>query len=211
MKNTIVSLIINEEGLYEGDLKYYFKHVFNASNVRAPYHNFRHMMHVTFQVYDAMKYYHYFEEYGKKKARAFLIAAMFHDYNHPGKKRDDHQNIVDAKKGIRDVILPEDQELLGFIEMLIGATEYPHVQIDNSLEVDIIRDADTAQTFSDAWYQQVIFGLSQEMGITPMQCLQHETEFITSIPLTTQWAKDKYSEDKKEKLADIKKLLTFLN
>ena len=211
MKNIIVSLITNEEGLYEGDLKYYFKHIFNAPNVRAPYHNFRHMMHVACEVYDAMKYFKYDETHGKRKARAFLIAAMFHDYGHPGKMGNDHQNIIDAKSALQKYLLPEDQDLLESIENIIDATEYPHVELPETLEVQIIRDADTAQTFSDVWLQQIIFGLSQEMGVTPLKCLQDESKFIASIPFKTQWAIDKYTEDKVQRLADIEQMLTFLN
>ena len=47
MNSTILNIVNNREGLYEGDLKQYFKMVFEAPNVFNPYHNFRHMLHMT--------------------------------------------------------------------------------------------------------------------------------------------------------------------
>lgn len=44
VKGSIPDIILNREGLYRGDLKHYFKVLFNnAKNLNNPYHNFRHM------------------------------------------------------------------------------------------------------------------------------------------------------------------------
>jgi len=41
-------IIANDEKLYEGDLIYYFQVLFlKANNLYNPYHNFRHMSHVS--------------------------------------------------------------------------------------------------------------------------------------------------------------------
>ena len=58
VRGTLPEIIRNDAGLYEGDLKVYFKAVFtNAQNLQKGYHNFRHMFHVVWLCYQAIAFY----------------------------------------------------------------------------------------------------------------------------------------------------------
>ncbi len=212
MKKTILPLILNEEGLYEGDLRYYFKLVFNAPNVNNPYHNFRHLLHVTWEAHNALLFYKNHSDYKifKKAARALLIAALFHDYGHKGVMGGDHENIVTAINAVRKFILDEDKNLLSGIEKLIAATEYPLIDCDLSMPVQIIRDADMSQAFSDTWMQQMVFGLAREYKISATDFLKQQLIFIPNIKFYTEWAKEKFDPQKEEKVSEVKALLEIV-
>jgi hypothetical protein len=54
----IPEIIGNDRGLYEGDLTGYFRAlIFHATNLTRPYHNLRHMLHVTWLCYQAAEFY----------------------------------------------------------------------------------------------------------------------------------------------------------
>lgn len=58
IRGSLDQLINNKYNLYEGNLRAYFQIIFHkAKNLNNPYHNFRHMMHVTWLSYLACKYY----------------------------------------------------------------------------------------------------------------------------------------------------------
>lgn len=80
----LIGVIDDELNLYDGNLRYYFKVVFEkARNLNNPYHNFRHIFHVTWLCYKALAYYKENNKpIDKNDARALLIAAMFHDFDH---------------------------------------------------------------------------------------------------------------------------------
>lgn len=207
MNQTIITIISNPEGVYEGDLKHYFKVVFNAPNAQVPYHNFRHMMHITCQTYDAIKYYGDFE---RRRARALLIAALFHDYGHKGVVGNDSENIAVALSAIRHYVLDRDKDLLPEIEGLISVTEFPHKDCDATRSVQILRDADMTPAFDDVWIQEVVFGLSKEFGIDALSFLRQELEFIPSVKFSTTWAMEKFSQRKNERLTEIETIVSFL-
>src|SRR5580704_3760633 len=76
-------IIGNEKGLYEGDLIFYFQTLFfRSSNLHNPYHNFRHMLHVLWLCYKACL--HYEKKLTPREMRNLLVAALFHDFDHPG-------------------------------------------------------------------------------------------------------------------------------
>lgn len=204
---SIVDIVQNTEKVYDGDLQYYFKIIFSAPNVNAPYHNFRHMMHITWSAYDAIKYY---GDFDKRDARALLIAAMFHDYGHKGTAGNDFENIANAKESVRNHIMEKDKNLLPSIEELISATEFPYTTIGIARGVRILRDADMSPSFDNVWIQEVLFGLSKESGKDPTSFLKEELTFISNITFNTDWAIKKFSLKKEERIAEIEKLLRML-
>jgi hypothetical protein len=69
----IAIVIGNDHGLYEGDLGRYFRAVFfDAANIDRPYHNLRHMLHVTWLCYQAGEYYR--DRLTPRQIRNLLIA-----------------------------------------------------------------------------------------------------------------------------------------
>jgi hypothetical protein len=51
-------IIGNEENLYEGNLIFYFRILFyKSTNLKNPYHNFRHTLHVLWLCQKACRYY----------------------------------------------------------------------------------------------------------------------------------------------------------
>jgi hypothetical protein len=160
-------IIGNEERLYAGDLSLYFRILFfESSNLNNPYHNFRHTLHVVWLCHKACRYYQ--EQLAPRQMRNLLIAALFHDFDHPGRPRrgeedPDRINIDIAIAGLRRYIMSSDHLCLPEIEALIEATHHPYKIGSDELDLlgKIIRDADLAQALSPVWIQQVISALPQ--------------------------------------------------
>jgi len=100
-------IIANDERLYEGDLTLYFRTLFFKSrNLHNPYHNFRHMLHVLWLCHQACGYYQ--NRLTPRRMRNLLIAALFHDFDHPGHPHPgegdpDRINIPIAIAGLRQI------------------------------------------------------------------------------------------------------------
>jgi hypothetical protein len=98
-------IIGNEENLYEGNLILYFRILFyNSTNLKNPYHNFRHTLHVLWLCQKACRYYQ--KKLTPRQMRNLLIAALFHDFDHPGhphpgEQDPDRINIRIAIAGLR--------------------------------------------------------------------------------------------------------------
>ena len=113
-------IIGNEERLYEGNLTFYFRILFfKSSNLHNPYRNFRHMLHVLWLSHKGCRY--YLNELTPLRMRNLLIAALFHDFDHPGrphrgKDDPDRINIPIAIAGLRRYIMPVDRRFLPEIE-----------------------------------------------------------------------------------------------
>jgi hypothetical protein len=72
----IAPIISNDHGLYEGNLVGYFHALFfDATNLDRPYHNLRHMLHVTWLCYQAAEFYQ--DRLTPRQIRNLLIAALF--------------------------------------------------------------------------------------------------------------------------------------
>lgn len=212
MNNIIITIINNEEGLYEGNLCHYFKVIFNSSGIHNPYHNLRHYLHTTCSVYTGAKYMGYYKKYGKRNFRALLIAALFHDLGHSGKIGNDKREICCAIEKTKQHILKDDKDLLQDITNFIKSTEFPHNHSNIPSDGEaLLRDADMCQNFSDVWMQQIIIGLASESELQPIELLKKQLEFLPNIKFATDWAKNEYSDDViKEKINYAKELLEIL-
>jgi len=102
----------------------------------------------------------------------------------------DRINIEIALAGLRQYIMPTDRAFLLEIEALIRATQYPYKIGSEKLDPlgKIIRDADLAQALSNVWIQQVVIGLAQEWGVTPLEALRKQVPFLAGLRFSTQWA-----------------------
>jgi len=209
-KNIALLVVNNTEGLYEGDLQYYFKLLFYASNIFKPYHNFRHMMHVLCTAYIGGKAMNYHKLFGKKGFRALLIAAMFHDYAHSGIMGNDEAEVTRSIVKMKKNLLENDMGLVEEISNLMLATQFPYVACTSSLGVDIIRDCDMSQVLSDVWMQQIIFGLAQEMNLTPFEILERQVNFVSSIKFNTPWAQETFGPYIKIRIDETKQVLAIV-
>ena len=210
---TIPSIVRNDGGLYEGDLKHYFRAVFNhATNLNNPYHNFRHMTHVLWLCYQACVFYS--GGLLKRDMRNLLIAALFHDFDHTGSAGSDVINITLAVSGLRRHIAPEDDGEHERIAEIIKATEYPHVVPPERVGLlsRIIRDADLSQALSVAWIQQVVFGLATEWGRAPLDVLRDQVSFQKKLLFHTEWAQQMFSRLAVDtKVAEVQELVEILD
>ncbi len=206
-KNLILNIVTNREGLYDGDLRYYFRLIFQAPNRRNPYHNFRHIIHVLCQVYLGGKY----EKLGKEEMRVLLIAALFHDYGHSGQMGNDRAEIAKAIASLEVNILDEDQVLFHRIKELIRMTEWPHDYLgDESESIKILRDADLSQVLDDVWWQQIIFGLSEEFGLSEIDTLRRQINFLSGLHFRSAWGKKTYQPKVSARVIDLNEFLDIL-
>ena len=189
MKN-VIQIITNADAKYPGDLKHYLKVIWYSPNVNVPYHNLRHMLHVMWASYHGAEFYG--KEIDARTLRNILIAALFHDYNHPGETGNDAKNIEVAIKGLKTFILHSDKPYLDEICYYIKATQFPHLKMDLTLPAKIIRDVDVAYTLSDAWIQTVSFGLSEEIGLSTEDMLKSQETFLKSLKFETDWGENEY-------------------
>lgn len=202
----IEPIILNANGRYNGDLVHYFIHVCNAPNFHMPYHNFRHMTHVLWEAYDGGVQ----MGLSKEELRILLIAALMHDYDHPGTKGDDSANIDRAIRALDKIALPEDRGHLIEIRAAIRATQYPYTDEAFTPTQLLLRDADQSQTFSLVWMQS-LGGLSQEMGISFKAILEMQRPFMSGLKFHTLWGQNKFIPMIPMHLARVEKILNILN
>jgi len=88
----------------------------------------------------------------QRQIRNLLIAALFHDFDHPGHPHPgaddpDGINIGRSIAALRRHIAPEDRPFLPGIEALIEATHYPYVVAGEQFDLSgqIIRDCRTSR------------------------------------------------------------------
>jgi hypothetical protein len=213
----VPKIIANEERLYEGDLTEYFRVLFfKSNNLNNPYHNFRHMLHVLWLCHKACRYYQ--NHVAPRQMRNLLITALFHDFDHPGHAHPgvddpDRINIEIALAGLRQYIMSADRAFLLEIEALIWATQYPYKIGSEKLDLlgKIIRDADLAQALSPVWIQQVVIGLAQEWGVTPLEALRRQVPFLAGLRFSTEWAGELFlPEFVQAKIEEAEQLLWLL-
>jgi 3'5'-cyclic nucleotide phosphodiesterase len=213
----IPEIIGNDRGLYEGDLIGYFRTlIFHATNLVRPYHNLRHMLHVTWLCYQATEFYR--DRLTPRQIRNLLIAALFHDFDHPGHPHPgaddpDGINIARAIAALRRHIAVEDRLFLPAIEALIEATHYPYAVAVEQLDLSakIIRDADLAQALSPIWIQQVVIGLARERRVSPLEILKTQPAFLAALSFNTEWARERFpARLVAAKITEAERLLALL-
>ena len=211
---TISGIILNQDNLYEGDLKEPFKNfVEHAANLYHPYHNFRHSTHILWLCYQASLFYK--DQLSKREIRNLLIAALFHDFDHAGKVDvTDIENIENAIKGLEKHVSHEDVGHVGEISNLIRYTEFPHKNSGSEIPLSgqILRDADLSQVLSNAWMQAILLGLGQERGKTFAEMLKGQVSFLENVTFATEWAQQAFPPEAiSRKQTEVQELLKILN
>jgi len=205
-------IIENVDNFYEGNLKKYYSIVVNeAQNLENPYHNYRHMMHVVWLCYQACQFYYGTLALSRREMRNLLIAALFHDFDHPGIMGNDDLNIERAVRAFKKYIIEEDFVDQQNIISLMWATEYPYKtnSAELSLPHQIIRDADMGQCFADAWIQQVLFGLGAEWEKNHSEILEAQVPFLNNLKflIATQWGKKTFTQQViDDKISEVNRL-----
>lgn len=202
----------NINNTYDGNLRDYFRVVWNAPNVMLPYHNLRHMFHVTWEAYNGAMFYlsENKDIISRVELRNMLIGGMFHDYNHlGGDATNDAFNIKLAKKGLATYILPQDKPHYDTIASYIDSTEFPHVDKELTLPAKILRDADISYTLSPAWLQIVGYGLPAELNKKPEEIIKFQESFLKGLTFSTTWAECKYRPIIEKRLRQIPILVDF--
>jgi hypothetical protein len=210
-------IIENGENLYLGNLIAYFQILFYKSrNTHNPYHNFRHSLHVLWLCHKACRYYR--AQLTPRQMRDLLVAALFHDFDHPGHPHPeeadpDRLNINIAVASLRKYLLAEDRGSLPEIEALVELTHFPYETAGREVGLlgRILRDADRAQALSPVWLQLVVFGLARERGIEPIDVLRGQTAFLGALSFDTRWARQLFPKKLiRAKIAEAEKLVRLL-
>lgn len=188
-------------------LRPYFKALFYSRGAANPYHNIRHTLDVMIRCDAALNYYELF-------SRELMIASLFHDFDHTGRAGNDDLNIELAVRGMRKHAAGfETDNSLNQIESIIRSTEYGpggHLKENNCQYCRILQDADLAQAFSPAWIRIVLFGLSEELNITPVQMANLQIDFLSKLEFKTTWAELNFDSLIPEKIQETKDLLSLL-
>lgn len=168
----------------------------------APYHNLNHVLCMVKNIYIICNN----EDVKKEDIQTLIIAALFHDFNHSQGKKTDDENIKIAIKACNKYI--EEENLRLNVIDIIKATQYPYVIDEKDLSKNqlIIRDCDMLQTFESNFIQQVLLGLSTELGIELEKFLDMQLSFLDNLKFHTKTAK----ELTKGKISKIKKDVNYL-
>lgn len=179
------------EIIAEYNLGFYVRLLLGSKCRQNPYHNVGHMFHVLYECYEAVVFYHLEVEC----ARPLLIAALMHDYDHPGVAtgQPDSKNILITCEAFMRLCPCEDRGIRDSVIRLIQCTEFPHQGEVDTLG-DIIRDADRSQAFaSKTSYIDVLIDLGQEsLQQLSVEFLEGQIVFLRSLVWNTAWAKSKY-------------------
>ncbi len=130
-----------------------------------------------------------------------------------GRGGNDDLNIELALRAWEKFRLDYDVKLNDDVRILISSTEYGpagHVYNVRSEEQAILRDADMSQVFSESWIRLVLFGLSQELSVTPLAMLQMQEKFITNLQFESQYGQNIIRPKITPKLQEVKDLLAIL-
>jgi len=174
------------------------------------------MLHVLWLCHQACRYHQ--SRLTPRQMRDLLIAALFHDFDHPGhphpgENDPDRVNIPIAIAGLRRYVMSADRAFLPQIEALIEATHYPYKIGSDKLDLlgQIIRDADLAQALSPAWIQQVVFGLAKEWEVSPFEVLKGQGSFLAGLSFSTCWAQQLFPQELiQAKIEEVEQLLRLL-
>ena len=207
-------IINNRDHVYLGNLRHYFRVLFRQTANSNGYHNFRHPCHVLWVCYESLRHPAYRREIPVRKGRNLMIAALSHDFEHSGLPQNDREQIIRAIRGLERHLLPEDAGEIDDISALMVTTEFPH-RIETAklpLEAQILRDGDCSQCFSPVWIQDVVFGLAEERGVSPLEVLRHQEGFMRGLTFSTKWAQGVFTKKVIDaKIEEVRGLLEILD
>jgi hypothetical protein len=169
--------------------------LFNGSR-SLPYHNEYHMWCMVLNCFEAS----FHENLTDGELRGLCAAAIMHDCGHSGGKEEDYVNIKVALDSLRFAQAYAQSSLLGLslaelkiAENCIRATEYPYLDLDLTLPMKIIRDADLMQPYerNEVILMKQYEGLRQEMEIEKTEFAKGVFEFLGNVTWMTSWGRVK--------------------
>ena len=182
----------------------------NSNSNYAPYHNLNHNITVSLFSYYLGKS----EKLNEIDFSELLIASLFHDFNHSAGKKNDSNNINEAKKGISEFLkeYPIENVSLGKINKILDATEFPYKIKNEDLNIQqkIIRDADLCQLFESNRLQSNFLGLQKEAGITLEEQIKRQEVFYKNLNFNTEMGKklgERFKKEINEELNYLKEII----
>lgn len=151
------------------------------------YHNPGHCMRVAMRAWELANL-----EGETEDVRLLIIAALFHDFGHTG-KRPDIDNIEIAVKGMRDCPAVQEEFCLTdirTIEQLIRVTEFPFIHDPKTPHEKIIRDADMMESFEPYHIKTILYNLREELEgvqgkVSVKEAAEMQERFIANIDMLT--------------------------
>jgi hypothetical protein len=189
--------------------------VLNNTSNNAPYHHLHHMMIVTKYLFEG---YGYYKDVLSGDYSSILMSGMFHDMNHSMGKESDEVNVKNAIAAFKtfyeiNIDMLKSEVDPDIVESMLKATQYPYVIPDSklSLHQQLIRDCDLMVILEPDWFQNIMVGLGQEIGITDISKIVGVNKgFHENIEMRTEWAKKKYKEEWPDFLSDLTKINNLL-
>lgn len=192
----------------------------NSSSNTLPYHNITHLISVFESCYDASEHYNFNDIHSSESAEIELcLAALFHDVNHSGGKYDDDTNVKIAIESFQSFYTTlSDEENSRFnnknVEDNIRTTRYPYLITENkelSLSQRILRDSDLTSAFNGDWFQSVVYGLKEEMGVPTLnERINQQINFILNLKPCTDWGKSKLENCKGRILNELANISSMI-
>ncbi len=155
----------------------------NNPNNWNPYHGINHLFSVFQFVANTIAF------IKTDRKQEVLLAALFHDYSHPGKLCDDTVNVNYSAERLADFVTgfvnanPGYEFDKDFAVDLIKITRFPYIVDDSELSPEglLLRDADFAYLYSSICIPMCLGGLRSEFGADYRKFLESQTEFINSV------------------------------
>lgn len=161
----------------------------NAHRLVNPYHNLSHALRVAFYVHIAADS----QGMDSKDIHSLVVAALYHDWGHPGVKGDDHENVMRAAAKARS--LPNWDPLVDndLVAEIIMGTEFPLPDGVALTEMQmLLRDADfwsNALLPEQAWFIAQV-GLARERGDMSLHdWFDWNQAMISNFPTYTNWGR----------------------
>lgn len=166
----------------------YFKEFLttNSGNTN-PYHNLRHALRVVDEVAKGLKLLAERDPdtWTPQKLETLLVAALFHDWGHPGKASNDVENVNRAAEKVLSLPKEWNPDVdLDLAAEAIRGTQFPFLDASVLTPVqEILRDADVwhqAMLSYEDWFDAQV-GLATELGIPLNKWFGMTEEFVGGL------------------------------
>lgn len=204
--------IIKSEDVYLKAFKYIS---LKSKSNNLPYHNIDHLVMVFNNAYSSANYYKLDETVRPNAIKELCLSALFHDTNHSGGELSDSENVENSKNFFKEFWLEyngelsdEDKEMEEMILDIISSTEYPHKDMDLSIQHKLIRDCDMMSFNQDNHTYSTIYGLGTEFGVDVKTQVKNQILFTLTLrdKLYTDWAKSKLENKYGKLMNDLSSL-----
>ncbi len=152
-----------------------------------PYHNLQHALRVAAAVDHDVNLW-----IRGRRRREFILAALYHDWGHPGCAGDDAKNVERAALKVLSLRGVVEGVKLKRVAMLIRSTQFPM----DEREVRRLGDHQLLLRDADIWNQgdltsmeifQLNVGLATEFGVPLRKWIEGNIAFFTAAPYWTEY------------------------